>query len=378
MSIIGPGILFRYRAGGIVPGMTFTRSGTNATYLSNAGVLSTAGANVLRTSWFDTNADGVLDMPATWLEPAATNIMLWSRDCTNIAWTKSNVTPLLNITGVDGAANSASRLTATAGNGTCLQGVVAGAANYAFSCFIKRITGSGIINMTVDNGATWNVITVNNNWIRVTNAVQNLANPTVGWRIVTNGDAIAVDYAQLEANKRYTSPILTTSASATRNTDNLSATFLQRPQAMTFYVRYIAEHIDEGTDAYVLECGGANADPQVILAIAGGTGFPKIYHRNLAGSSVSATAGAAAIYGQIVEIRGVLQSDGSVFIGQSIAAAAESISAASGALAIDPAWQSQTITIGSVAGGTNPHAMGLINLLVLSGVRSMDSCRALV
>lgn len=377
MSIIGPGILFRYRAGGVVPGMTFTRSGTNATYLSNAGVLSTAGANVLRTSWFDTNADGVLDTPATWLEPAATNLALWSRDCTNGAWTKTNITAALNVTGIDGAANSASRLTATAGNGTCLQSVTSASSSRAFSCFVKRITGSGVINMTMDNGSTWNVIAVTNAWTRVAIPTQVVTNPVIGWRIVTSGDVIAVDYCQLESTKQYTSPILTTTTTATRNVDNLTATFAYRPVSMTCYAKYVAEHIDAGAFAALLHVGASSSSPGFFIEANAGDGKPLCGHTNAAGTAVSASTGSAPTAGQIVEMRGVLQSDGSVISAQSIAGGTESVSAASGALALSASWTTTTLRLGSIE-TVQPHAMGLTNALVLSGVRSMDSCRALV
>lgn len=370
MSIVGPGILFRYRAGGAVPGMTFTRSAATATLLNNAGVLSTAAANVLRTSWFDTNADGVLDMPATWLEPAATNILPQSRDCTSGSWVKVNVTPLLNVTGIDGAANSASRLTATAGNGTCLQGVTSASADRAFSCFVKRISGSGTINMTMDNGSTWNVITVTNAWKRVAIPTQVVTNPIVGWRIVTSGDVIAVDYAQLESTKQYTSPILTTTIGVTRNADALTASFSYRPTAITIYARYIAEHIDAGVDAVIASVSSAN--PLVYIAAAGTAGTARISSVNLAGTAKTSTAGSAPTAGQLVEIRGVLNSDGSVLAGQSINGGTESLGSTSATQSLEASWGATSIAIGP------SHAMGLLNLLILSGVRSMDGCRALV
>jgi hypothetical protein len=48
-----------------------------------------------------------------------------------------------------------------------------------------------------------------------------LANPVIGIQIVTNGDVIAADFNQTEALAFATSPILTTSASATRAADNI-------------------------------------------------------------------------------------------------------------------------------------------------------------
>lgn len=375
MSIVGPGVLFRYRAGGIVPSMTFTRSGTNATYLSNAGVLATAGANVLRTSWFDTDGDGILETPASWLEPTETNRALWCRDMTNAAWTKANVTPLLNLTGIDGAASSASRLTSTAGNGTCLQSLVSASTSRSFTAFVKRISGSGTINMTMDNGSTWTAITLTNAWRRFSIPVQTLANPTFGWRIVTSGDVIGVDYAQMESTASYaTSPILTTTAAVTRNTDSLTAAFNYRPVAMTLYVKYIATGVVPGSDLMALSVGPAVA-PRFYVGIGGG-GDAAVNHQTTAGT-VSATGGALPASGSVVELRGVLNSTGSVYVGQSINGAAETVTSASTTLTLAGAWSSNRIALASDNTG-NYLPMGLMNALVLSGVRGMDSCRALV
>jgi hypothetical protein len=131
-------------------------------------------------------------------EPQATNSCLWNRDLTNAAWTKSNVTAAKDQTGVDGVANAASKITATAANGTCLQAItLASSARYQ-TAFVQRITGSGVINMTMDNGTTWTAITVTSSWQRLEIPTQTLANPTVGFRIVTSGDAVAVDLVQNE------------------------------------------------------------------------------------------------------------------------------------------------------------------------------------
>jgi hypothetical protein len=53
----------------------------------------------------------------------------------------------------------------------------------------------------------------------VTIPVQTLANPTVGFRIVTSGDAIAVDFVQNETGTGASSEIATTTAAVTRAAD---------------------------------------------------------------------------------------------------------------------------------------------------------------
>ena len=155
------------------------------------------------------------------VEEARTNVCLWSRDLTNAVWTKTNVTAAKDQTGIDGVANSASKITATAGNGTCLQAItLASSARYQ-SAFVKRITGSGTINMTLDAGLTWTPVTVTASWTRVEIPTQTLANPTVGFQIVTSGDAIAVDVSQNENGTFATSPIETFASTVTRAADSI-------------------------------------------------------------------------------------------------------------------------------------------------------------
>jgi hypothetical protein len=153
------------------------------------------------------------------IEEARTNVVLYCRDLSNAAWTKTNTTAALTAIGIDGVVNSASVLTATAGNGTALQAITLASSQRQQSAYVKRVTGAGVINMTTDGGTTWTVITVTSNWTQVTVPAQTLANPSVGFRIVTNGDAIAVDFVQNETGYFPTSPILTTTVAVTRAAD---------------------------------------------------------------------------------------------------------------------------------------------------------------
>ena len=201
--------------------LTFTRA-SNQTYFDSAGTLQTAGTNVAA---FDYDPS-TLAARGLSLWESRTNVCLWNRDLTNAAWVKVSVTAALDQIGIDGAANSASSITATAGNGTCLQAItLASSARYQ-TAYVKRITGSGTINMTTDNGATWTAITVTGAWTRVEIPTQTLANPTVGFQIVTSGDAIAVDYVQNENGIFGTPVILVTTVAATRAATLCSTTDL--------------------------------------------------------------------------------------------------------------------------------------------------------
>ena len=189
--------------------LTCARASNKFAVNSNA-LIETFGNNVL----------SITDLGCL-IERAATNNALWSRDMTQAAWTPTNVTVAQTATGIDGTANSATTLTSTAGNGTVLQSVTLGSAAYAYGVWLKRISGSGNIQITIDNGTTWATKTLTTSW-RYFSVTKSAANPVIGIRIVTSGDSIAADYSQLEAGTGATSPILTTTGTASRNSDAVS------------------------------------------------------------------------------------------------------------------------------------------------------------
>lgn len=155
-------------------------------------------------------------------EPASTNYVLWNRDATNAAWSNTNITPLLNQTGIDGVANSASQLTATANNAILSQSFTHASAGRISSVYLKRISGTGAVQITID-GTNWNTVNLENGlWNRGVVTAQTLPNSVFGIRITTSGDSVAMDYAQLENAPNGTMasfPIYTASASATRAPD---------------------------------------------------------------------------------------------------------------------------------------------------------------
>lgn len=194
---------------------------------------STLASNSNSTGGYVTNSDGTLTLigpnllrigigTGLLVEEGRTNVVLWSRDLTQAAWTPTNITTAKDQTGPDETANSASSILATAGNATILQAITLASSARFQTAYVKRLVGSGVINMTMDNGSTWTSIAVTSAWTRVSIPAQTLANPTVGFQIVTSGDKIAVDLVQNENGTYSTSPIATTTTSSVRNTDVVS------------------------------------------------------------------------------------------------------------------------------------------------------------
>jgi hypothetical protein len=155
------------------------------------------------------------------IEEARTNRLLWNRDATQTEWVKTNITAVKDQTGIDGVANAASSLTATDDNGTCIQTITLGAGNRTGSVYLKRLTGTGLIQVTLD-GSTYSTVELSDTeWYRIVLS-GSVTNPTVGIKIAADGDAVAMDYGQVEDGLFESSPILTTTATATRAVDSAS------------------------------------------------------------------------------------------------------------------------------------------------------------
>lgn len=200
--------------------VTITRALNTATRVNSSGLIEIVNANLPRFDY-----DPVTLAPRGLLiEEARANLLLQSSDLTQAAWVLTNATATLTAIGPDGATNSASVLTSTAGNATALQSITSASAARSTTCYIKRRTGSGVVEMTQNNGTTWTAINVTSSWTRVSIASATLTNPVVGLRIVTSGDAVDVALFQCETGAFATSAIPTTTTSLTRNADAVSMT----------------------------------------------------------------------------------------------------------------------------------------------------------
>jgi hypothetical protein len=133
-------------------------------------------------------------------------------------WSKLDVTAVKDQTGIDGVANSASKITATADGGTLIQQINLTSGSRTGSVYLKRITGTGTVQVSLD-GSTYSTVDLSDTECRRIVLSGTVTNPTVGIKIATNGDAVAMDYAQVEDGAFATTPILTTTATVTRSAD---------------------------------------------------------------------------------------------------------------------------------------------------------------
>jgi len=110
---------------------------------------------------------------------------------------------------------TATTLTSTSANATVYQAVTLLALPYTISFYVQRVTGTGIVNLTLD-GTSFTAITITGSWLRYSATITPTAGlKTVGIQLVTSGDAINIWGAQLEQRSAVTSYTPTTTQTVT-------------------------------------------------------------------------------------------------------------------------------------------------------------------
>ena len=157
------------------------------------------------------------------LETSTSNRLVNSRNLTNASWAKTNTTVSRTIPGIDGAANSANIVTATANGGFVSQAVAHASATRQSYVWMKRRSGVGAVFISQDGGVTNKDVSglINSStWTRVFCDTQTLANPTFRITLAVSGDAVDVDFPVIASTVG--SPISSGGAAATRGSDLLA------------------------------------------------------------------------------------------------------------------------------------------------------------
>lgn len=358
-------VVTRGGQGIVVPGESFTGP-AGRLYLDVNGIWQTvSGANVKRDPHY------IGGVPVFLLEDARTNLELWCRDMTNAAWVKVTMTPAKDQVGIDGAANSASSLLATGANATCLQAIVdASKARYK-SVFVKRLIGSGGIDMTMDNGVTWTPIATTGAWVRVFIPTQTLANPTVGFRIQVSGDKIAVDYSQCEDGIHESSPILTTVAGVTRAAEIYTMPSIIGQWPATVYAKWIEQGSQLSVKGIIM-LGDLTTKPALGSYFSSATATTSVFNNGTA--SVLGNSNATGfVKGDTAEIRASLRADGSVQSGFARNGAAETLQGASTTQAFGTGWGNSLLYLNERTASRG--FMGLLSFKVLSDAYDLLNCR---
>lgn len=157
--------------------------------------------------------------------------------------------------------------------------------------------------------------------------------------------------------------------------------FVAVPQAMTVYAKVMGdagldESASESNGLVHIGSTGASTDPRVSLYAVSGTNFI-FAHDNGTNERTSTIASSAAVWGDTVELRGVVNANGSVLLGQSINAGTETTGSTSATSVVNAdAWAADRIYIGS-RGSNNQGVAVVYAVKVARGVQTMAQMRAL-
>lgn len=117
-------------------------------------------------------------------------------------WTAVNMDTALDAEGLDGTPNTATTLTATAANATVIaDAITLPSGNHISRWFVKRKTGTGPVNITIDGGSTWTKLAPFSSTVFRERYIEDvLADPSIGIQIETSGDEVIVGNAELIPN----------------------------------------------------------------------------------------------------------------------------------------------------------------------------------
>lgn len=262
---------------------TFTGNGSNSVYLWGAQINSGGVSPYVRTTTTPASTPRI-ESNGILLEGLRKNQLLWSRDLATTTWTRTNMSATKTATGRDGVVNSASIITATADNATVCQSVTLASASTSVSADIKRITGTGAVTLSADNGSTYgsdvSSLLSTNDWYRAYKENQLLTNPTFCIKLAVNGDSVAVDYTQLESGAFISARIPTTGTLLTRYADKLSIPSTNNLASSTGSFFVIADTWDTSTsNKFIMDAGGNPTKIPMHIRSAQGNGSAGILGR---------------------------------------------------------------------------------------------------
>jgi hypothetical protein len=201
------------------------------TYINSAGLVAAGSPNTARFTHDPTtlaplglliegSTQNMLNFSETFATTGGVN-----NNWANVSLTRTST----NNTSPRGDA-TALRLTASATNGTMISTSSLGATLlfHTLSVWLRRVTGTGAVQFTLNNGTTWTTQAITTSWVRYTFPAVESSGKRVGFRVTTNNDAIEIWGAQLEQGNGSSSYIPTTTARVTRDADDCKIYNLER------------------------------------------------------------------------------------------------------------------------------------------------------
>ncbi|HEX7828648.1 MAG TPA: hypothetical protein VF787_03295 [Thermoanaerobaculia bacterium] len=291
------------------------------------------------------------------------------------------VTPLRDQVGIDGTANAASSLLALGANATILQAITDASKARFQTCWVKRLIGTGEVDMTMDNGATWTAVTLTAAYTRVSIPTQTLANPTVGFRLVTAGDKIAVDWFQNENGIEATSEIGTLTDNAASETRNFEVfkfnipSFANPPASFSFLLDFFLT--THGNGIFSLGGGAGGVNPQAYCEY-NGANAPRFRHQNGVSNRIATSPAPVPAVGNRVRLLCRLYADGHVDITIVRNDGSVGVGVDAGTLALAVAWTAGTMQLGSYdENGTDGSPIALVSAVLAPRIQSLSKMLAL-
>jgi len=286
----GSTITIDFSTGVLDSRLTFTR-GSIGTRINASGFVETIGNNLPR---FDYDPS-TLQPRGIIIEASATNLCCWSASFATSGgvnnWVDSNITR--NSTSNTDPANgtTALRITASAANATILNNHALSSTARTFSIWLRRFSGTGDIQATLNGGTTWTTQAITSSWVRYEFTATSTAH--VGIRIVTSGDSIEVWGAQTESGLFSSTYIPTAASTVIRSADDCVMTGTAfsdwfRPNQAQGTILVIGSRNGTGGVGRLVSFND-NTTSNIIEVLLGGTGRYQI--TNLGVSQALVTAG---------------------------------------------------------------------------------------
>ena len=162
--------------------------------------------------------------PALLLEPQRTNLLTYSSSFDNAAWTKLNATVTANYGISPDGTQNADRIQFTTSNSSSIYRAIGGATTDANTIYVKGVSGEKVLFGYGGNVASGTLYTLNGDWQRLEQISTIGSVFHIGNYYLGDATDILIWGAQREAGSNATSYIPTTSASVTRNADQVFKT----------------------------------------------------------------------------------------------------------------------------------------------------------
>jgi hypothetical protein len=197
----------------------------------------------------------------------------------------------------------------------------------------------------------------------------------------TTATSIRVGGVQVE-NATYPSSRIATAASAvTRAADRCEFPFYAHPQAMTVYAHFIERAqpnwVNLGAAPRIAQVGSAASGTPALQLTKPAAGDTYLINHHNGTTNVTSSADVNPAFDNRIELRSILNADGSVQIGVAKDGAAESLGTASAANTLAAAWSSPTLVSLGCIGANGQGDIALRSLIIAAGVQTLATMQGL-